>query len=89
MIKSKNQSGRAKMLVSLLAVCVLAANALEAKAVEAPSVTDITGVTGNNGIFNINPTEVHGGAGFRQYENFKLSEGDVANLIFNYGEKNV
>ena len=56
MIKSKNQSGRAKMLVSLLAVCVLAANALEAKAVEAPPVTDITGITGNNGVFNINPS---------------------------------
>ena len=89
MIKSKNQSGRAKMLVSLLAVCVLAANALEAKAVEAPPVTDITGITGNNGVFNINPSEVHGNAGFRQYENFKLSEGDVANLIFKYGEQNV
>ena len=50
--------------------------------------TDITGVTGNNGVYNIDPTGMIAGAngvGFRQYENFNLSAGDIANLIFQYG----
>ncbi|MBO6087417.1 leukotoxin LktA family filamentous adhesin [bacterium] len=45
--------------------------------------TDISGVTGNNGVYNITPEMMSGDVGFRQYENFNLSEGDVANLIFN------
>ncbi len=74
---------KAKLVVSLLAVCLLAGNSLKANA------TDITGVVGNDGVFNIDPTQIHGDTGFRQYENFKLSEGDIANLIFKYGEQNV
>lgn len=53
------------------------------------SATDITGVTGNNGIYNINPETIKGDMGFRQYENFNLSKGDIANLIFKYGAENV
>lgn len=51
--------------------------------------TDISGITGNNGIYNINPDQIKGDTGFRQYENFNLSKGDVANLIFKYGAENV
>ena len=51
--------------------------------------TDITGITGNEGIFNINPSEIKGDMGFREYENFNLSKGDIANLIFKYGEENI
>ncbi len=47
--------------------------------------TDITGVTGNNGVYNIDPTNVNGTTGFRQYTNFNLSEGDIANLLYNNG----
>lgn len=51
--------------------------------------TNISGVTGNNGIYNINPSLIQGSTGFRKYENFTLSKGDVANLIFKYGKDNV
>ena len=51
--------------------------------------TDISGVEGVNGIYNINPTDMKGDIGFRHYGNFVLSEGDIANLIFKYGEENV
>ncbi len=45
--------------------------------------TDITGVRpGENGQYNIHPDFVHGDTGFRHYDNFNLSKGDVANLIF-------
>lgn len=83
MKESTIQSSRRKLLVSMLAVCVLAGHALQAKA------TEISGVTGNNGIYDINPDSMHGDTGFRQYEKFNLSEGDIANLIFKYGEENV
>ena len=53
--------------------------------VSSVSATDITGVTGNNGIFNIDPSHVNGDVGYRQYDNFNLSQGDIANLIFKDG----
>ncbi len=51
--------------------------------------SEISGITGNNGIFNIAPSDIKGDMGFRKYENFTLSKGDVANLIFKYGKENV
>ena len=48
------------------------------------NATDITGITGN-GIYNINPEKVNGEVGYRKYDNFNLSEGDIANLIYKYG----
>ena len=53
------------------------------------AATQITGVTGNDGIFNIDPTAVNGDVGFRKYNDFNLSEGDIANLIFNMEGKDV
>lgn len=51
--------------------------------------TDITGITGNNGVFDINPQFTRGDYGLREYENFTLDQGDIANLIFKYGAENV
>ena len=53
--------------------------------------TEITGVTGNNGIYNINPSAVITkdgkltNIGYRKYKDFNLDKGDIANLIFKYG----
>ncbi|UKI41178.1 MAG: leukotoxin LktA family filamentous adhesin [Candidatus Melainabacteria bacterium] len=44
--------------------------------------TNITGVNGNNGVYNINPSSVKGSTGFRQYKDFTLDSGHTANLIF-------
>lgn len=49
------------------------------------ATTDITGVTGNNGVFNITPDKLNGEVGYRKYDNFNLSAGDIANLIYKYG----
>ena len=49
------------------------------------AVSDITGVTGNNGIYNITPEKVNSDVGYRKYDNFTLGEGDIANLIYKYG----
>lgn len=49
------------------------------------NATDITGFTGNNGIYNINPEKVNGEVGYRKYNNFDLSAGDIANLIYKSG----
>ncbi len=43
--------------------------------------SNISGVTGNNGVYNIDPAFANGATGFRQYEHFNLTEGDIANLI--------
>ena len=79
-----NKNSR-KLMAATLAVCFVAYQSLMFQA----SATDITGVTGNNGVFNIDPAGTHGSIGFRDYENFNLSEGDIANLIFKYGNKNI
>lgn len=81
-IMKERKNNKGKLVVSLLAVCLLAGQSLA-------NATDISGVTGNNGIYDINPTDKHGDVGFRQYNNFNLSEGDIANLIFKYGAENV
>ncbi len=53
------------------------------------AATNISGITGNNGVYNIDPAKVNGDIGLREYANFTLSEGDIANLIFKYGSQNV
>ena len=46
-------------------------------------------VTGENGVYNIDPTARNGNVGYRKYENFDVSAGDVANLIYKYGSKDI
>lgn len=40
--------------------------------------------SGTSGTFNIDPAKVNGDVGYRQYQNFTLGQGDIANLIFKY-----
>lgn len=80
----KNLSKR-KLLAAILSVSFVMQQSVILKV----SATDITGVTGNNGIYNINPSDIKGDIGFREYENFNLSKGDIANLIFKYGADNI
>ena len=75
-IMKQRKLNKGRLAVSLLAACFLATQSLQANA------TDITGVTGNNGIYNINPTDQHNGVGFRQYDNFNLSERRHSQLDF-------
>lgn len=43
----------------------------------------ITGITnGGSGSFNIDPSQINGNVGYRQYDQFTLGEGDIANLIY-------
>lgn len=74
-----------KMVATALVISFLVQQSFMTSAL----ASDISGVTGNNGVYNINPTDVIGGMGFRKYENFTLSKGDIANLIFKYGKDNV
>lgn len=55
----------------------------------AAQATDITGVTGVNGVFDINAEKVNGDVGYRHYDNFNLSQGDIANLIYQKGDRNL
>lgn len=56
---------------------------------QAAFATNISNVSGVNGVFNINPEVANGDTGFRQYENFYLSKNDIANLIFKYGNRDI
>ena len=44
--------------------------------------TNITGVTGSGGVYNITPEHFSGNAAYRKYDNFVLDQGNVANLDF-------
>jgi len=44
--------------------------------------SEISGFSQTSGVFNIDPTAKGDGIGFRQYQNFNLSKGDIANLNF-------
>lgn len=62
-----------KLILAAIAVALTASCA---------QATNITGVTGNNGVYNITPEHYSGNAAYRKYDNFTLSQGDVANLDF-------
>ncbi|MBR1648384.1 MAG: leukotoxin LktA family filamentous adhesin, partial [Alphaproteobacteria bacterium] len=48
--------------------------------------SDITGITPTNGnTYNIEALKVSGSTGFREYNNFTLDDGDIANLIYKIG----
>ena len=53
-----------------------------ASSIMAASASDITGISGANGTFNIDPAKSIGNTGFRNYTNFTLDSGDVANLNY-------
>ena len=59
----------------------------------ATNITNPTGIqiTGQNGVYTIDPTAVikDTDIGLRKYHDFELSQGDIANLIFKYGDKNI
>ncbi|MBQ9035667.1 MAG: leukotoxin LktA family filamentous adhesin [Alphaproteobacteria bacterium] len=47
--------------------------------------SDITGVTPDGNTYNIEGAKFSGATQFRQYDNFKLDDGDIANLIYKSG----
>ena len=76
MIKVK--AGQRKVVASALTLCFF----LQQSFCLQVMATQISGVEGVNGIYNIDPTATNGDIGFRKYDHFDLSQGDVANLIF-------
>ena len=77
-----SNSGKRYIAASILTLCVMMAGSSYA--------TDIHGIRPDgNGVYNIDPSGWNGNVGYRWYKNFNLSEGDIANLIFKYGEHNV
>lgn len=49
--------------------------------------SEISGVTPNGNTYNIEASKVSGSTGFRHYDKFNLSQGDVANLIYKNYDK--
>ena len=44
--------------------------------------SEISGVTATGNTYNIEASKVSGSTGFREYDKFNLSKGDIANLIY-------
>ena len=79
-IRDRIKAGKRKVVASLLTFCFFLQQSFCLQVL----ATNISGVNGNNGVFDITPTAKNpaGDIGFRKYQNFELSEGDIANLIF-------
>lgn len=63
---------------------MIAAAIMAALSVSAANASNISGFSQTSGTFNIDPVKVNGDVGYRSYDNFTLSKGDIANLIFRY-----
>lgn len=50
--------------------------------VSAANATNVTGATGGNGVYSVAPEKFSGIAGYRIYDNFSVSKGDVLNMEF-------
>ncbi len=61
---------------------LIAATLVALLSVSAANATDISGVAGNGNVYDIYAAQVNGDVGFRHYNNFELSKGDIANLIY-------
>ena len=62
---------------------IIIAAMITALSITAANASNITGITnGGSGTFDINPLKANGDVGYRYYDDFVLSAGDVANLIF-------
>ena len=86
---SKLSSRKRRILVSILSFSLLAQQSLlpimastisGAGSVTGDSIID----TGGGNIYNLAPQAFNDGTGFRIYDNFDLSQGDIANLIFQW-----
>ena len=56
------------------------------------NITGIEGVPGAPGggnIFNIHPDVTNGDIGYRHYDQFQLGQGDIANLLYQLGVKDI
>ena len=81
----KTTAGKRKMIASALTFCFF----LQQSFCLQVMASNITGVTGDNGVYNIDPTATNGDIGFRKYSHFELSDGDIANMIFHDGHKGI
>ena len=72
------KAGKRKVVASALTFCFFLQQSFCLQVV----ATNISGIEGNNGIYNIDPSAINGDIGFRKYHDFELSSGDIANLIF-------
>lgn len=78
-----DRNTKTKISATLIAAIFTATNTMAA--------SNITGINPQNGVYKISPEAILNGKdiGYRKYDNFKLDKGDIANLNYRYGNKNV
>ncbi|DAA91601.1 TPA: hypothetical protein CPT93_07790, partial [Candidatus Gastranaerophilales bacterium HUM_7] len=83
----KSRKRQKRIIASMLTTLFVAQQSMLLSVV----ASEISGVNGNNGIYNINPSALINGTdmGYRKYKVFTLDKGDIANLIYKYGNTDV
>ncbi|MBR1460364.1 leukotoxin LktA family filamentous adhesin [bacterium] len=83
---NKRRNTRRRILATLLTGCFMLNQTMTFSVL----ASEITGVTnGGHGTFDITPEGASGNVGFRNYDQFTLDQGDIANLIFQYGTSDI
>ena len=88
----KNRSSRSTRVLSILITALFTAQQAMLLTAGATNITGIANTPGGTGAtYNINPTGIikNTDIGYRKYQNFNLSESDVANLMYQYGVKDI
>ena len=80
---------RLKFIVSVALTAIFASQQTMFLTVAASEITGV--LPANNNTYNIKPTALITGTdtAYRKYTDFRLEQGDVANLIFKYGDNAV
>ena len=83
----KSRKRQKRIIASMLTTLFVAQQSMLLSVV----ASEISGVNGNNGVYNINPSALINGTdmGYRKYKDFTLDKGDIANLIYKYGNTDV
>ena len=71
-----------KKFVSRIIASVISANMFLLNVPLGGFASEISGFNQTTGTFNIEAAKVSGSTGFRYYDKFNLSKGDIANLIY-------
>ena len=87
--KSEGYSMTKNIIKRRLPILLMALVFVSSLTTSVVKASDISGITGNNGVFNIDPAGAISrngeSIGYRNYDNFNLTNGDTANLKFDSG----
>ena len=76
-----------KLMIGVIAAFLSVTSVYAAS--EITGIEGVPGAPGGGNIFNIHPEATNGDVGYRHYDQFQLGQGDIANLLYQLGVKDI